>query len=357
LKTGMNNKFLKLEALRGLAAFYVVLHHTLPHVYVVGGVNVGLLVKFGQEAVILFFILSGFVINYSFRLKKINTFKKYFFSRFFRIYIPLVPVLLISYLNYSYIEGAWQNPDIGVLIGNLFMLQDWSFARPNVIVDAYMGNGPLWTLSYEWWFYMLFYPLVTTNLSKPTRDVVVYGTCIAAAMLYVIWPFYPIRVVMYLAIWWTGVRLSDAYIDSELSAWRNVLLPFAALLSVCCLLAFKVFIQKQQGVNLLLGIHPIIELRHFVFAVAALSIALMWRRVGWVGFNALVGPFVVLAPISYTLYIVHSPLAQYGTYLDAINNTYVEWVGYLAISIAVSYLIELKIYPVVRKRLYPMFVK
>jgi hypothetical protein len=153
------------------------------------------------------------------------------------------------------------------------------------------------------------------------------------------------------------VRLSDAYIDSGLSSWRSVSLAFVALVSVCCVLAFNVFLQHQQGVILLLGVHPVIELRHFLFTLLALPIALMWRRIGWVGFNALIVPFAIFAPISYTLYIVHVPLARNGTYFNAINNTYVEWVGYVVTSIAVSYLIELKIYPAVRKRLYPMFVK
>jgi peptidoglycan/LPS O-acetylase OafA/YrhL len=35
------------------------------------------------------------------------------------------------------------------------MLQDVISLKPNVISAVYMGNGVLWSLSYEWWFYML----------------------------------------------------------------------------------------------------------------------------------------------------------------------------------------------------------
>lgn len=48
-------KLYKLEAVRGAAAFYLVLHHTLPHEIWLWGVNVGNLLRFGQESVITFF--------------------------------------------------------------------------------------------------------------------------------------------------------------------------------------------------------------------------------------------------------------------------------------------------------------
>ena len=64
----MAGKLDKLEALRGAAALYVVFHHTIPYDSRLFNLPVGHLMRFGQEAVILFFLLSGFVINYSFKL-------------------------------------------------------------------------------------------------------------------------------------------------------------------------------------------------------------------------------------------------------------------------------------------------
>ena len=83
-------KVYKLEALRGFSLLYVVLHHSLPHKIIVAGINIGNLFRFGQEAVILFFLLSGFVINYAFQTGKNKTFRTYFLKRFSRIYIPLL---------------------------------------------------------------------------------------------------------------------------------------------------------------------------------------------------------------------------------------------------------------------------
>ena len=122
----MAGKLDKLEALRGAAALYVVFHHTIPHESRLFNVPVGHLMRFGQEAVILFFLLSGFVINYSFKLSRNKHFGNYFAKRFCRIYIPLIAVMLISYFTQSYEAGEFLEPDIPALLGNLFMLQDLS---------------------------------------------------------------------------------------------------------------------------------------------------------------------------------------------------------------------------------------
>lgn len=39
--------------------------------------------------------------------------------------------------------------NVTALFGNLFMLQD-------VLTPTRGSNGPLWSLSYEWWYYCLF---------------------------------------------------------------------------------------------------------------------------------------------------------------------------------------------------------
>jgi len=138
-------KLVKIEAARGFAAFYVFLHHTFSH-ETLFGLPLGWTLRFGQEAVMLFFLLSGFVINYSYSEKQTSSFD-YIFNRATRIFIPLVPVLFLSYIASAYSIGRLPNIEVSELLGNLFMLQDASFLKPGVIVDPYMGNEPLWSLS------------------------------------------------------------------------------------------------------------------------------------------------------------------------------------------------------------------
>src|SRR5690349_6415685 len=146
-------KFEKLEALRGFAAIYVVVYHVLMHVQLkVAGFDLLFFFRFGQEAVILFFLLSGFVIKYSFERSKDKSFKSYFLKRFTRIFIPLLFVLVLSYALQSVAAGRLINPAAGTLMANLCMLQDVN-VKPNVFFSTYMGNAPLWSLAFEWWFY------------------------------------------------------------------------------------------------------------------------------------------------------------------------------------------------------------
>lgn len=337
----------KLEALRGFAALYVVLHHTISHSTMLYGFNIGILLRFGQEAVILFFLLSGFVINYSFQTGSDKSFSRYFSKRFLRIFIPLLVVFVAAYLSESYNNGGLLNPDLGNLVKNLFMLQDWGVVKPNVLAEPYMGNTPLWSLSYEWWFYMLYFPLVTYIKQRKTRNIIVFSVCFLAAISYVYYPFFVNRLLAYLVIWWAGVQLSDMYLDRNLTV-RSVVWPLCSLAVIGCVLVIAVFIFRRGGGDLMLGFHPLLEFRHVVSAGVMIVVGFVWHQAGWWGFNVMFRPFLWLAPISYALYICHINLMVNATYLDWIGNPIVEWFAYFACLIIFSAIVELKVYPAVR---------
>src|ERR1700744_3208005 len=86
----------KLEAIRGFAAVYVVIYHFVGFTVLQDKFPAiaKLLFRFGQEAVILFFLLSGFVIYLSVATKPDTSFKKFFLKRLVRIY----PILIISFI-------------------------------------------------------------------------------------------------------------------------------------------------------------------------------------------------------------------------------------------------------------------
>jgi peptidoglycan/LPS O-acetylase OafA/YrhL len=117
-------KLEKLEAISGFCALYVMLLHLLPQKIFLLGINVGILFRFGSEAVVMFFILSGFVIKYSWEKSTDKSFKNYFLKRFMRFYIPLFFIFLLAYLIKSYTEGSIADTNWKTLLGNVFMLQD-----------------------------------------------------------------------------------------------------------------------------------------------------------------------------------------------------------------------------------------
>ena len=355
MSTGTKNnniqKLYKLEAVRGLAAFYVVLHHTIAHSTVLYGLPVGFLLRFGQEAVILFFLLSGFVINYSFRVGRDKTLSTYLFKRGTRIYIPLIFVFLLGYLGQSYNRGELINPEFWTLLKNILMLQDWDKVKPNVLAEPYMGNTPLWSLSYEWWYYMLYFPIATRIQSGFRQAVFVFIFSIVMAVLYVIEPNFLTRLLTYFGIWWAGVYLSELYLEGKHNSIKSLALPVAALGVLAAVLFVPVMAARSAGEGLLLGAHPLLEFRHVFTSLLFVCGAVLWHKIRWIGFDLLLKPFLLFAPISYVLYICHQPLMVQATYLDFVDNPFLRWFSYLAIVLVFSYLLELKVYPLLRNYL------
>ena len=344
----------KLEALRGFAALYVVLHHTISPNITHFGFKTGLLLRFGQEAVILFFLLSGFVINYSFKLSRSKHFGNYFAKRFCRIYIPLIAVMLISYFTQSYEAGEFLGPDIPALLGNLFMLQDWALANPNVLVDPYMGNGPLWSLSYEWWFYMLFFPLYTLVRHTSHASTIAFLVSIVASVVYIFYPYFAVRIFMYLAIWWAGAYVGELYLENRHRSFKALLVPCGVLTTIAISLSINVYLFiTSTDDKLIFGLHPFNELRHFVFALMAIIGGWIWLKSGWIFYKTTLHHFRLLAPISYAIYICHDPIMREATYLSFIESPILRWLGYFSIMLMASYLIEILIYPRVRRWLQP----
>ncbi len=346
----VNQRLNRLEAVRGLAAFYVVLHHTINHNTVLNGVPVGFLLRFGQEAVILFFLLSGFVINYSFRHSSDRSFSNYFFKRSTRIYIPLFFVFLISYAGQSYIQGELINPQLWTLLKNILMLQDWDVVKPNVLAEPYMGNTPLWSLSYEWWFYMLYFPIVTRIGSGSVfrQSMFVFGLSILMAALYVWQPNFLFRLFAYFGVWWAGVYLSDLYLDGKHTSFKSLSIPVLAVAAIAAVMFVPVLMARQAVEGLLLGKHPLLEFRHVFTALFFIVGGIVWCRLRWFGFDTLIKPFLIFAPISYVLYICHQPLMVQATYLDFIEHSVLRWFSYLFVVLLFSYILELKIYPLLR---------
>ncbi|MBR8836484.1 MAG: acyltransferase [Stigonema ocellatum SAG 48.90 = DSM 106950] len=344
-------KFSKLEALRGFAAFYVVLHHTLPHSFFMSGFNLGTLFRFGQEAVIIFFLLSGFVMNFSYQKSSDKRFNVYFMKRFLRIYIPLVFILLLGYLIESAKSGFFVDPQLDVLIKNILMLQDVGALKPNVIVEPYMHNSPLWSLSYEWWFYMLFFPVVKHFRTHESQSTFIFIVSIISALIYTQEPNFISRLLMYFSIWWTGVYLSNLYLNTKEICFLSLIKPIITLGLISLILLINSYESLHSSTSQRLGVHPILELRHISFALLVLILSVLWNNYKWRGFDFIFKPFLLFAPISYVMYISHHYLISSATYFNRIGNTFIEYLLYFMCLLVFSSVIELKLYPLIRKQI------
>jgi peptidoglycan/LPS O-acetylase OafA/YrhL len=353
----MKNKEIdKLEAIRGFCALYVVFFHLLPQKIIVLGINVGFLFRFGSEAVIVFFILSGFVIKYSWEKSADKSFKNYFFRRFTRIYIPLFFIFLLAYGIKSYSEGGWANPDWNTLLGNIFMLQDVISLKPNVISAVYMGNGVIWSLSYEWWFYMIFI-LLSKKVSESKINLWVTILTITATVSYLVYPFFLNRIVMYFAIWWIGVRLATIYLNGAAYSFKSIKTHCYVLAIIIGLLGLNLYLNFEytKVYDYPLVAYPFIELRNFVFAFLALFSAIIWNHFNWFSFSSIFGIFKYIAPFSYVVYISHHYLVVEATYLHFINNKIIEYALYIILMFVFSYMLEVVVYTKIKNSLTSCF--
>lgn len=101
-RTTGSGRVFQLDALRGLAAVTVVLHH-LRYVFVYAAPKWYLVPLFaGDQAVDLFFVLSGFVLSLPYLRGRSNPYPLYLIRRFIRIYLPFAAAACISIAGARY---------------------------------------------------------------------------------------------------------------------------------------------------------------------------------------------------------------------------------------------------------------
>src|SRR6478609_5849272 len=123
-----------LDLIRGISAQLVVIGHLFSFYNIFGlrqHENRFLMQEFG---VVIFFILSGFLIGYSVDNKSekhVYTFRHFFLDRFSRIFIAYIPALFVIALldaaawKISGSTGYAEAQNIQTFVGNIFMLQDF----------------------------------------------------------------------------------------------------------------------------------------------------------------------------------------------------------------------------------------
>lgn len=310
--------------MRGLAAIIVLMGHLRSVLFedFQKIQNPGVLAKtfyfitgFGHQAVILFFVLSGFFIIQSIHeaySKHLWSWKNYFINRITRLWMVLIPGLLLGAVWDRL--GISLNPDfdiyagniahliyfnpIGhlgfdVFVGNLFFLQ-------TIFFPTYGTNGALWSLSNEFWYYVIFPFLYfayqfRANAIKSILHLVI-GLVILTGFQYFNFDdaTHPRD---YFVIWLLG-GVSILLVRKQIALFQRPIFSF--------LLGFLL-------IGMLIGIRLQIEPRVFndwgLGLVTFLLIAGLAQLSVVPKFIEKVGAF--LSKISYTLYIVHLPFVVF----------------------------------------------
>lgn len=147
-----------MDGLRMLAAYYVLLFHLKNNQIGIPSV-LDKIPNHGHDAVILFFVLSGYVIAATVDRKKSTGWQDYLLDRAARVYSVALPTLIFSALVALVIHSTAQGDggDLSVLsvlsstlVNFLFLGQSWDLEKWVVY------NQPYWSLCYEVLYYALF---------------------------------------------------------------------------------------------------------------------------------------------------------------------------------------------------------
>lgn len=311
-----------LDSCRGLAASIVVFHHVFTRFsYLYPGerrMKIHWLLNFisqlNVEAVLFFFILSGFSIRLSLR-KGLPVHKtplnEYFYRRFKRI----LPLYLIA-LCFTFICGLAIHqlfkPDYSLrnLIGNLLFLQA-PVSYKGYWFSPYGENGPLWSLSFEMFYYLLFPVLIfffvkvfkrekfTSNQELIVLAVVFAGSLSCIIMNYYF--FFPyIAFGKFFFLWYGGYFLADLHLKGGMRFNIN----FLALLVSCLMVGGLVMVRSSDSLVELFKGTLILNL-FFVLYVLRKGFSGRFIAAFERGMNAL---FFHLGKGSYALYLLHYPV-------------------------------------------------
>ncbi len=308
-----------LDMVRGAAALAVMLTHLrfLFFVDLGDAQNSNPLIKlvyfvsgFGHYAVMAFFVLSGFLVGGSVLRARMDgefNWGLYAVNRLTRLWIVLIPALLLGAIwdhlglhlfgtsgVYGRLPGV---PSLAprlsgsIMLGNMFFLQ-------GITTVTYGSNGPLWSLSYEFWYYVLF-PLIV--LAYPAEKVGKSTVLYSVAALMVIY-FVGETISLYFLIWLLGaaMNLAPERPGSPGKLW--VLIAIGVVVIAVAVLKFKPGdIEYTDG---FFGIASAI-LIFFLLRVRGQSRSGLYSRAAR-----------KLAGFSYTLYLVHgSALAFVSAWL------------------------------------------
>lgn len=294
-----------LDATRAAAASYVVLHHVLDARGYTSGA--GLFFIFGQEAVLIFFLLSGFVIQFNEADRVGSDLRGYALRRTTRIY-PLLLVamtvsMLVAFAQSKLAAGfSWSS-----FFGTLLALQDDTIRKPGAIVRPFMLNVPLWSLSYEVWFYALF-PLISLQLRKFGQRVCQMGVGAAGVMAiiaYLFLPNFPCLILVYFPIWWLGAMLAEAHATGTPPVRTTFILQTALVICAAIAICYAEWVKPDaQMVGFLWLLARDFLSTLVLYHVLAAIVGRNWKpeKGRWAAL------FSFLASISYGLYVLHYPL-------------------------------------------------
>jgi peptidoglycan/LPS O-acetylase OafA/YrhL len=286
----------------------------------------------GHQAVVIFFVLSGFFISGSvIRMLQSNswTWRRYATHRLIRLWIVVVPGLLLC--------AAWDGLGVSLhsthalyfgdaanhlmhdvadqrkatyFVGNLFFLQGKS-------VSTFGSNAALWSLAYEFWYYLLF-PLALIAAWKGQETTKRVFCCIAflAICFWLRGDFMAL-----FPIWLAGAVIS--------------VLPRIPLSAGVRWAAAAFYVPLVLTVAVFRGVFNLLLLDYLLTVATGVLLWVLLSATSRAPNNLTVHAIRILARGSFSLYVLHMPiLAFLAAYLVG-NVRWQPTMAHIAVAVAI----------------------
>ena len=330
----MNRSFsLYLDLVRFVAACLVYVYHS----------NLRWLVEeklpasnYGHSAVVVFFVLSGYVIAYVTATKE-RDWVNYSASRLSRVYSVAIPAILLTLaldglgrsINPAYYDHPWDQFLVRTAAALAMLNEVWF-----VSITSF-SNVPYWSICYEFWYYVAF----GIYCFAPKRWAV--GILLLMALL--LGP----KIVLLAPLWMMGVWLFHAKAPQAASrplAWGLVLV---SSMSIVGFHALGVGEWLSEWLKALIGpaLHRELTFSKFFLGDYLLGLLVVANFVGmrqvadvfWPLLRPVQGLIRWLAGFTFTLYLLHQPLLMFwGTWIDGDAKDHRFWwltTGAVAVSV------------------------
>jgi peptidoglycan/LPS O-acetylase OafA/YrhL len=303
---------LYLDLVRFSAAVLVVLTH-LAYTRFSGGMLTPLR-TYGNDAVMIFFVLSGYVIAYTVAQRD-RDFRTYAVNRFARLYSVAIPAIILTFIldhigrqvDPVLYDGFWYqgNAPLSRMLAAITFTNELWFRSVRLFT-----NGPYWSLGYEFWYYMLFAAAVYAR--GKTRAFLLIGICALVGP----------KILLLLPVWLLGVWVHRVNSGPALSGRLGAVL---FVLPIALYIAFRYSGMRdallqwsyvQFGRSFVEG-----ELMWSNEFLAAYCIGLM-VACNFIGVHAVSGKLAPLltpfekpirnwAGCTFSIYLFHYPLLQF----------------------------------------------
>ena len=266
----------------------------------------------GYLGVSLFFILSGFIITYSYidRLDGRNGLSNFAIARFSRVYPVYLLALMVA------LPLAWAELDIRKMVLVLLMVQSWTLPGSHLGASWVMQA---WTLSIELFFY-LFCPAIILLCRNLSTRVEFIAAAFAAFVL----------VTLHIP------TISPGYTDFVLPAVAYVPLPMLRSVEFLYgMMLCRLYLRMGSGLKWL-GSTPLVLLNIAVIGIllastmAGFFVSLAMVLVGIVLVQLAIGgnivatilssrPLLLLGGSSYALYLLQGPVRAWLQHLPNVS--------------------------------------